>query len=198
MHVLGAVQAESDRKTFRRQKTAPGIVEEGAVGLHAVGHRPSGGPMFALERYDLAKSVEAVDKVAPRHARKIGSPRRKRPRCAGRCISPGALPTYATHLPWNKGLLSPDNSSTSISGCRPPRPAWQKLEMCGKFRPRVSTESRSSPDHRGPHGRRTIIIQDHFKKRRHCLSRVHLNFFCLEFEVLLPEGEAVDSVQTVA
>ena len=65
MHLLGAVQAESDGEALRREKAAPVLVEEGPVGLDAVGDAPVRGLVLALQRHDLAEVVQAQDGRLP-------------------------------------------------------------------------------------------------------------------------------------
>ena len=59
MQFLGTVQAEPDNKALRREKSAPFLVEEGAIGLHAVCNAPVRGFVFALQRYNLTKVVQS-------------------------------------------------------------------------------------------------------------------------------------------
>ncbi len=61
VHFLRAVQAKPYGKALCRQKAAPVLIEEGAVGLHTVGDAPVRGLMLALQRHNLAKVVQPQD-----------------------------------------------------------------------------------------------------------------------------------------
>jgi hypothetical protein len=57
VHFLRTVQAKPYGKTLCRQKAAPTLIEEGAVGLHTVGDTPVWGLVLALQRHNLAKVI---------------------------------------------------------------------------------------------------------------------------------------------
>ena len=61
VHLPGTVQTEPHGKALCGQKTAPLLIEEGAVGLHAVGDKPASGLMFSLQGHNLPEVVRAQD-----------------------------------------------------------------------------------------------------------------------------------------
>ena len=56
-----AVQAQADAEGLRRQKAAPLVVQQHAVGLDAIADPPAGGLVLALELDGLAEKVHAQD-----------------------------------------------------------------------------------------------------------------------------------------
>jgi hypothetical protein len=59
MQFLGTVQTEPDNKALRRKKSAPFLVEESPIGLHAVCNTPVRGFVLALQRHNPAKVVQS-------------------------------------------------------------------------------------------------------------------------------------------
>jgi len=61
VHFLWTVQAKPHGKALCRQKATPILIEEGTIGLHAVGDAPVRGLMLTLQRHNLAEVVQPQD-----------------------------------------------------------------------------------------------------------------------------------------